>query len=104
MRSFTLPDIYKYLLKAVIDTPLPTEWLYNKGCNVCYRYSLKAVIDKPWKFDHETRKLFTVVGMMDLNKIEDAPVSHGDALPSSALFALDVCVCVKVNVNVTVKV
>ena len=78
----------------MIDKPYPTEWLYNKGCNVCYRYSLKAVIDKPWKFDHETRKLFTVVGMMDLNKIEDAPVRYGDALPCDGLFTLDVVPCV----------
>ena len=30
-------------------------------------YSITAVVDRPWKFDHETVKYFTVVGIYDLN-------------------------------------
>ncbi|XP_052278843.1 arrestin domain-containing protein 3-like isoform X1 [Dreissena polymorpha] len=32
------------------------------------RYSLKGKIDRPWKFDHKTKKLFTVVSVLDLNE------------------------------------
>ena len=38
------------------------------------RYQLKGTIDKPWKFDHHTKKVFTVVSMLDLNQQPSAPV------------------------------
>jgi len=39
------------------------------------RYQLKCKIDKPWKFDHKTKKMFTVISMLDLNTQPNAPVS-----------------------------
>ena len=39
------------------------------------RYMLKCKIDKPWKFDHVTKKMFTVVSILDLNQEPSAMVS-----------------------------
>lgn len=32
------------------------------------RYQLKAKIDKPWKFDHKTKRMITVISILDLNQ------------------------------------
>ena len=34
------------------------------------RYKVMAIIDRPWKFNHETQRLFSVVGIgLDLNSM-----------------------------------
>ncbi|XP_060600430.1 arrestin domain-containing protein 3-like isoform X2 [Ruditapes philippinarum] len=44
---------------------LPSSYESSIG-NV--RYQLKAKIDKPWKFDHKTKRMITVISMLDLNQ------------------------------------
>lgn len=54
----TFPFVYQ------LPHNLPSSYESHIG-NV--RYQLKGTIDKPWKFDHTTKKVFTVVSMLDLN-------------------------------------
>lgn len=50
--SFTLPP------------NLPSSF---EGAHGYVRYSIKGIIDKPWKFDHTTKRAFTVICILDLN-------------------------------------
>ncbi|XP_062579348.1 arrestin domain-containing protein 3-like [Saccostrea cucullata] len=40
------------------------------------RYTIKGTIDKPWKFDHTTKRPFTVITSLDLNTQPTASHSH----------------------------
>ena len=62
----TFPFVYQ------LPPNLPSSYESHIG-NV--RYQLKGTIDKPWKFDHHTKKLFTIISGLDLNTQPSAPVS-----------------------------
>ncbi|XP_076443877.1 arrestin domain-containing protein 17-like [Babylonia areolata] len=45
------------------------------------RYWTKATVDRPWKFDHHTKRAFSVISGLDLNQEPTAPESlhyHGE--------------------------
>lgn len=41
-----------------------------EGKHGSIRYWLKAEMDKPWSFNHKTKKAFTVISPIDINKPE----------------------------------
>jgi hypothetical protein len=41
-----------------------------EGKHGSVRYWLKAEMDKPWSFNHKTKKAFTVISPIDINKPE----------------------------------
>ena len=41
-----------------------------EGKHGSIRYWLKAEMDKPWSFNHKTKKAFTVISRIDINKPE----------------------------------
>jgi hypothetical protein len=41
-----------------------------EGKHGSIRYWLKAEMDKPWSFNHRTKKAFTVISPIDINKAE----------------------------------
>ncbi len=55
------------------NRPMPCSF---EGTLGHVRYFMRAVIDRPWKFDHVTKRAFTVAGIpYDLNKISNPLVS-----------------------------
>ncbi|XP_046549331.1 arrestin domain-containing protein 3-like [Haliotis rubra] len=68
--SYTYP--FRYQLRDGI--PSSFEGSFGR-----IRYYLNATIDKPWKFDHTTKRAFTVVNLLDLNSDPGAAVgSRGE--------------------------
>lgn len=66
------PGHHQFPFTFTLPPNLPSSYESRIG-NV--RYQLKAKIDKPWKFDHKTKKMFTVVSMLDLNEQPTAPLA-----------------------------
>ena len=64
----------RHVFPFVYQLPMNLPSSYESGIGHV-RYQLKGTIDKPWKFDHHTKKVFTVVSMLDLNTQPSAPVS-----------------------------
>ncbi|XP_045216784.2 arrestin domain-containing protein 3-like isoform X3 [Mercenaria mercenaria] len=59
------PGHHTFPFTYTLPLNLPSSYESGIG-NV--RYQLKAKIDKPWKFDHKTKRMFTVISMLDLNQ------------------------------------
>ncbi|KAK3098424.1 hypothetical protein FSP39_019320 [Pinctada imbricata] len=51
---------FSFILPPSLPSSFEGTWGY-------VRYTIKATIDKPWKFDHDTKRPFTVVALLDLN-------------------------------------
>lgn len=63
---------HNFPFQFMLPPTLPSSFEHQYGQ---VRYMLKATIDKPWKFDHHTKLPFTVVSLLDLNAIPEAPVT-----------------------------
>ncbi|XP_025076865.1 arrestin domain-containing protein 3-like isoform X2 [Pomacea canaliculata] len=55
----------------VLPPNLPSSF---EGTHGYVRYFVKATIDKPWKFDHTTKRPFTIIGILDLNTDANAVI------------------------------
>lgn len=62
---------YEYPFQFQLPASLPSSF---EGAHGNVRYFLKSTIDKPWKFDHVTKRPFTIISNMDLNLVPAASV------------------------------
>nr|XP_022332254.1 arrestin domain-containing protein 3-like [Crassostrea virginica] len=58
------PGQHIYPFSFTLPPNLPSSFEGGVGY---VRYTVKGTIDKPWKFDHNTKRPFTVVALLDLN-------------------------------------
>ncbi|KAB0801520.1 hypothetical protein PPYR_05874 [Photinus pyralis] len=58
------PGHHSYPFTCVLPPSLPSSFEGDYGY---VRYIIKVTFDRPWKFDHETKKAFTVLSPLDLN-------------------------------------
>ena len=57
-----------------------------EGKHGSIRYWLKAEMDKPWSFNHKTKKAFTVISPIDINKAEYQVSKLTYGMPELTLF------------------
>nr|XP_039254407.1 arrestin domain-containing protein 2-like isoform X2 [Styela clava] len=74
------PGSHTFSFNFTLPHALPSSY-EDFGCFI--RYFIKASIVKPWKFDHNTKKVFTVLDTLDLNTIPTALASPGDSQSKS---------------------
>lgn len=63
-RTIIAAGYYEYPFRFELPYNIPSSFEHQYGY---IRYTVKAVIDRPWKFDHETKRAFTVVSTLNLN-------------------------------------
>ena len=66
----------QYPFEFSLPSKLPTSF---EGAHGYIRYLCKVTVERPWKFDHTTKKAFSVISELDLNKEHAVRVStrHG---------------------------
>lgn len=64
---------YSYPFQMQLPNSLPSSF---EGAHGNVRYYIKCAIDRPWKFDHKTKRVFTVISQLDLNRVPDALISQ----------------------------
>lgn len=69
--------IYMHAITDIVQNSLYKVLLSNRGISTSFegkhgniRYWLKAEMDKPWSFNHKTKKAFTVISPIDINRPE----------------------------------
>ncbi|XP_060063713.1 arrestin domain-containing protein 3-like [Ylistrum balloti] len=69
-----------------------------EGKHGSIRYWLKAEMDKPWSFNHKTKKAFTVISPIDINKPE-----YQTCVQSSAETTLCCWLCTSGPISITAR-
>ncbi|CAG5135197.1 unnamed protein product [Candidula unifasciata] len=59
------PGRHVFPFQFLIPQGLPSSF---EGLFGHVRYTVKCIIDKPWKFDHSTKRPFTIISILDLNQ------------------------------------
>lgn len=59
--------VYKLKITLSFVSGISTSF---EGKHGSIRYWVKAEIDKPWSFNHKTKKAFTVISPIDINRPE----------------------------------
>ncbi|GFR67350.1 arrestin domain-containing protein 3 [Elysia marginata] len=55
---------HTFPFQFLIPPNLPSSF---EGTDGQIRYMIRCKIDKPWKFDHKTKRAFTIISILDLN-------------------------------------
>ena len=63
---------YTFPFQFQLPPTLPTSF---EGAWGNVRFFAQCTIDRPWKFDHKTKRPFTVTSHLDLNTLPDSLVS-----------------------------
>ena len=75
---FLQPGNYQFpFFFQLPQVPLPTSF---ESCTGQIRYWLEARLNRPWKFDHATKRAFTILERVDLNLSQEdlAGARHGE--------------------------
>ena len=67
------PGLHKFPFQIQLPLDLPPSF---EGAYGFIRYTTKATIDVPWKFDHHTKRAFTVIPELDLKQEPDIGVGQ----------------------------
>lgn len=66
------PGLHTFPFSFVLPLEIPSSF---EGEHGHVRYIAKGTIDRSWSFNDHTKRAFTVIGLLDLNKLPLADVS-----------------------------
>lgn len=66
------PGLHTFHFSFVLPLEIPSSF---EGEHGHVRYIAKGTIDRSWSFNDHTKRAFTVIGLLDLNKLPLADVS-----------------------------
>ncbi|XP_029048517.2 arrestin domain-containing protein 3-like [Osmia bicornis bicornis] len=90
---------HTYQFSFQLPQHIPSSFEHQYGH---VRYTVKAVIDRPWKFDHQSKRAFTVVTILDLNAHREICLGIDDEIQKE--FHLCCCLFSKGKLNSHVRV
>lgn len=71
------PGLHTFPFSFVLPLEIPSSF---EGEHGHVRYIAKGTIDRSWSFNDHTKRAFTVIGLLDLNKLPLADVSSCKSL------------------------
>ncbi|XP_065829337.1 arrestin domain-containing protein 3-like [Oscarella lobularis] len=62
--------MHTFSFSSVLPAALPSSFESSIGYNGYIRYWVTALVDRPWKFDYKSKRPFTVIECIDVNRPE----------------------------------